>query len=316
MNPPDPTTVVPGPATDLEIRPMSQHIGAEIHGVDLSADLDDSAVAAIRAALLQWKVVFFRDQDLTRDQQIAFGRRFGTVSPAHPTLPPRFADHPEIVLIQKDHHRDDPDANEIEHRWHSDLSYMAAPPMGSILRAVSVPPYGADTEWTSLAAAYATLSPPIKDLIDDLTAVHHNVLHMVRGEPNQLALDFMSTRLRARHPLVTVHPETGDRQLYVNPDYTSHIVELSRRESDHLLALLCQHVSSREFTVRFRWYPGSVAFWDNRATAHIAPADVPPGHHRAMERITLEGEPFLGANGFRSITVDGPGVEPPPAAEG
>ncbi|MEO0493827.1 MAG: TauD/TfdA family dioxygenase [Actinomycetota bacterium] len=292
----------------LEIEPMSQHIGAEIGDVDLSTDLDDATVAAIRRALLRWKVVFFRDQDLTRDSHIALGARFGAVSPAHPTLPPRFPEHPEIVLLQKDHHRDDPDANEIEHRWHNDLSYTASPPMGSILRAVEVPPYGADTEWSSLAAAYATLSAPIRALIDPLTAVHHNVLHMVRGEPNQLARDFMATRLRARHPVVTVHPETGERQLYVNPDYTSHIDQLTRRESDHLLAMLNEHLTNSEFTVRFRWRSGSVAFWDNRATAHLAPADVPLGHHRELERITIEGTTQVGPSGFESTPVDADGL--------
>ncbi|WP_420637726.1 TauD/TfdA dioxygenase family protein [Candidatus Poriferisocius sp.] len=295
----------------LEVLPMSQHTGAEIHGVDLREPMDEATVRAIRTALLRWKVVFFRDQELTRDQHVAFGRRFGQVSPGHPTLTPRFPEHPEIVMIEKEHHRDNPDANEIEHRWHNDLSYMAAPPMGSILRAVSVPPFGSDTEWTNLAAAYATLSPPIRELIDEMTAVHHNVLHVVRGEPNKLARDFMSTRLRARHPVVTLHPETGERQLYVNPDYTSHIVELTRQESDHLLAMLNEHVCSREFTVRFQWRPGSIAFWDNRATAHIAPADVTPGHRRVMERITLDGTSFVGPTGFESVTVDGSGAAVP-----
>ena len=292
----------------VEVLPMSQHTGAEIHGVDLSEPMDDSTISAIRAALLRWKVVFFRDQELTRDEHVAFGRGFGSVISGHPTLAPRFPEHPEIVMIEKEHHRDDPDANEIEHRWHNDLSYTAAPPMGSILRAISVPPFGADTEWTNLAAAYATLSAPIRELIDGLTAVHHNVLHVVKGEPNKLAREFMATPLRARHPVVTVHPETGERQLYVNPDYTSHIVELSRQESGHLLEMLNEHVCSREFTVRFRWRPGSIAFWDNRATAHIAPADVVPGHRRVMERITLDGASFVGPTGFESVTVDESGA--------
>ena len=174
--------------------------------------------------------------------------------------------------------------------------------MGSILRAVELPPYGGDTEWSNLAAAYAALSEPLRSMIDELTAVHHNVLHLVRGEPNQLQRDFESTRLRARHPVVSVHPETGERVLYVNPDFTSHIYELTRQESAHVLACLYEQIASREFTVRFQWQPGSVAFWDNRATCHRAPADVPPGFHREMERITIRGEPRVGPAGFTSHT--------------
>lgn len=294
----------------IDVEPLSQHIGAEISGVDLAGDLDDETVQAVRDALLHWKVVFFRDQHLDRDRQVALGARFAEVTPAHPTLPPRFSDRPEIVVIEKDHHGTHPDETVLDHRWHSDVTYVEAPPMGSILRAVEVPPYGGDTEWTNLAAAYAGLSEPLRRMVDDLTAVHHNVLHLTRGEPNQLVRDFESTRLRAQHAVVTVHPETGERVLYVNPDFTSHIAELSRQESDHILACLCEHMISREFTVRFRWEPGSVAFWDNRSTAHRAPADVLPGHHRSMERITLRGVKTIGANGFVSRTLDGPTTDP------
>ena len=288
----------------IDVIPLSQHTGAEIRGVALAPDLDDATIGAIRAALLEWKVVFFRDQHLDRDAHVALGARFGEVTPAHPTLPPRFADRPEIVVIEKDTHGDDPDETILDHRWHSDVTYVEAPPMGSILRAVEVPPYGGDTEWTNLAAAYAGLSEPLRSMIDGLTAVHHNVLHLVRGEPNQLQRDFESTRLRARHPVVAVHPETGERVLYVNPDFTSHIPELTRQESTHVLACLHEQLASREFTVRFPWAPGSVAFWDNRATAHRAPADVPAGHHREMERITLRGERLVGTDGFVSSTYD------------
>ena len=287
----------------IEIVPQSQHIGAEIRGVDLASELDDAQVQAIRDALLQWKVIFFRDQELTRDTQIAFGARFGHVTPAHPTLPPRFPDHPEIVIIETDPD-DDPTASRLEHRWHSDVTYTEAPPLGSILRAVEVPPYGSDTQWSNLAAAYAKLSEPLRSFVEGLTAEHHNVLHLVRGEPTPLMRSFEATRLRAVHPVVTVHPETGERILYVNPDFTSHILELSRRESAHILACLCEHLTSTEFTVRFNWEPGSVAFWDNRATAHMAPADVLPGHQRRMERITLAGEKPIGVGGFVSHRVE------------
>ena len=287
----------------IEVVPLSQHIGAEIGGVDLAAGLTDDEVSTIRAALLQWKVVFFRDQTLTRDTQVALGQQFGEVTPAHPTLPPRFPERPEIVIIETSPATDRTESR-LQHRWHSDVTYTQAPPMGSILRAVEVPPYGSDTEWSNLAAAYATLSEPLRQFIDGLTAVHHNVLHLVRGEPTPLMRSFEAIRLRAVHPVVNVHPETGERVLYVNPDFTSHIQELSRAESAHILACLYEHMTSSEFTVRFNWKPGSVAFWDNRATAHMAPADVPEGFQRSMERITLAGKNTVGVDGFVSRALE------------
>lgn len=298
---------MPGHATgarELEVLPLSKHTGAEIRGVDLSVDLDDDTVRQIRDALLRWKVVFFHGQDLGRDAHVALGARFGEVAHAHPTLPARFPERPEILVIEKDPLEDAPGGSAIDHRWHTDVTYVDAPPAGSILRAVRVPPYGADTEWTNLAAAYRALSEPVRTMIDGLTAVHENVLHLVRGEPTPLMQAFMARRLRALHPVVTVHPETGERILYVNPDYTAYVVELSRRESHHLLACLNEHLCSREFTVRFRWEPGDVAFWDNRATAHVAPNDVPEGYHRVMERITLIGARPVGVNGQVSRSLD------------
>jgi taurine dioxygenase len=282
---------------EVEVLPLSKHTGAEIRGVDLADDLDDATIRRIRDALLRWKVVFFRHQHLTRDAHVALGSRFGEVALAHPTLPARFPERPEILVIEKEPQSDAPGGSAIDHRWHTDVTYVDAPPMGSILRAVQVPPYGADTEWTNLAAAYATLSEPVRTMIDGLTAVHENVLHLVRGEPTELMRAFMAKHLSAVHPVVTVHPETGERILYVNPDYTAYIVELSRRESRHVLACLNEHLTGREFTVRYRWEPGDVAFWDNRASAHIAPNDVPDGYHRVMERVTLVGTRPVGVDG-------------------
>jgi taurine dioxygenase len=295
--------LAPG-SSEVEVHPLSKHTGAEVRGVDLSSDLDDTTVRQIRDALLRWKVVFFRGQHISREQHVALGARFGEVAPGHPTLPARFPERPEIIVLEKDPQDHEPDGSAIDHRWHTDVTYVEAPPLGSILRAVDVPPYGADTEWTNLVAAYAGLSEPLRTMIDGLTAVHHNVLHLVRGEPTPLMEAFMAKRLRALHPVVTVHPETGERVLYVNPDYTSHIVELSRRESHHVLACLNEHLARREFTVRFRWEPGDIAFWDNRSTAHIAPNDVPDGYHRVMERITLTGAAPVGVNGQQSRALD------------
>lgn len=296
----------------LDVRPLAGHIGAEIFGVDLSRPLEPAVVAEVRATWLRWKVVFFRDQDITQDQHIAFGRQFGEVTPAHPTLPVAFPEHPEILLLDNRQLAGDgegqrgPGGPAIESRWHTDVTFMPNPPKGSILRGIVVPPYGGDTQWTNLAVAYERLSEPIRAMIDGLHAVHHNTLPIARGEmPSALAKTFLGDGLRAVHPVVRVHPETDERVLFVNPNFTSHIVELSRQEGRHLLALLYEHLSNPEFTVRFRWQPNSIAFWDNRATAHLVPTDVPPGMHRSMQRITLAGERPVGPDGFESRALEG-----------
>lgn len=299
--------------TTLDIRPMSGYTGAEILGVDLRAPLDVEVVAEIRRTLLRWKVVFFRDQDLTQAQHIAFGRQFGEVTPAHPTLPAMFPDHPEILLLDNRAIADaeskgnpTSDVPTIESRWHSDVTFVANPPMGSILRGVVVPPYGGDTQFTNLAVAYQQLSEPLQRLCDELHAVHQNFVPIVRGEiPGKLKEQFTSREITAVHPVVRVHPETGEKVLFVNPNFTSHIVELSRREGSHLLAMLYEHLSNASFTCRFRWGAGSLAFWDNRATCHLVPTDIPPGMHRSMQRITIAGDLPIGVDGEPSWSRSG-----------
>lgn len=289
----------------LDIRPIAGYIGAEIHGVDLTQPLEPAVVAEIRAALLKWKVIFFRDQHITQAQHVAFGRLFGEVTPAHPTLPAEFPDFPEILLLdnQRNLMKDGP---RVESRWHTDVTFVPNPPMASILRGVVVPPYGGDTQWINLVAAYEALSPEIRDLCDRLHAVHHNQLPIARGEmTSALAQRFASSDLRAVHPVVRVHPETGERALFVNPNFTSHIFELSRQESRHLLAMLYEHMADAKFTCRFRWEPDSIAFWDNRVTAHLVPTDVPPGMHRSMQRITLAGDLPRGVDGSESYALTG-----------
>jgi alpha-ketoglutarate-dependent taurine dioxygenase len=293
------------PALGIDVRPMAGHIGAEILGADLSTELDDTTVAEIRAALLRWKVVFFRDQDITQAQHIAFGRRFGEVTPAHPTLPAAFPEYPEILLLGKGNEFMS-DGPRIESRWHTDVTFVPNPPMASILRGIVVPPYGGDTQWTNLVAAYEQLSPEVQSFVDGLHAVHHNVLPLSRGEmPSGLAKKFASSDLRAVHPVVRVHPETGEKAIFVNPNFTSHIVELSRQEGRHVLAMLYEHMTNPSFTVRFRWQPGSIAFWDNRATSHLVPTDVPAGFERSMQRITLAGDVPIGPDGSTSHALAG-----------
>jgi alpha-ketoglutarate-dependent taurine dioxygenase len=313
--------------TLLDVRPTAGYIGAEIHGVDLSQPLEPAVVTEIRATLLRWKVVFFRDQHLTQAQHIEFGRQFGTVTPAHPTLPAVFPDHPEILLLDNkmmggaggEKQRDDGEARggegmsasiggglAIDSQWHTDVTFVPNPPMGSILRGVVVPPYGGDTQWINLAVAYERLSEPLRTLLDGLHAVHHNQLPIKRGDmPPALAKQFLGSGLRAVHPVVRVHPETGEKSLFVNPNFTSHIIELSRQESRHLLAMVYEHMTNAEFSTRFRWQPGSIAFWDNRATAHQVPVDIPPGMHRSMQRITIAGDTPVGPDGSTSYALEG-----------
>jgi taurine dioxygenase len=297
--------------TAIDVRPMSGHIGAEIDGVDLTNPLDPGVVAEIRSALIEWKVVFFRDQPITQDQHVAFGRLFGDVTPAHPTLPAMFPDHPEILLLDSKAIGDNEQQKSgrgvsVESRWHTDVTFVPNPPMGSILRGVVIPPYGGDTQWTNLVVAYERLSEPLQRLCDELHAVHHNFLPLARGElSGALKEQFQSKDMRSVHPVVRVHPESGEKALFVNSNFTSHIVELSRREGRHLLAMLYEHIADPSFTCRFRWEPDSIAFWDNRATCHLAPTDIPPGMPRSMQRITIAGDLPVGPDGSTSYSLSG-----------
>ncbi|MDT3444755.1 TauD/TfdA family dioxygenase [Pseudofrankia sp. BMG5.37] len=293
-------------AVGLDVRPLSGYIGAEIFGVDLTQPLEPAVVAEIRATLLRWKVVFFRDQHVTPAQQIAFGRQFGEVTPGHPTLP-TLEGHPEIFpLDSRAYAAIKDDTYQVRSLWHTDVTFVHNPPMGSILRGVIIPPYGGDTQWTNLVVAYDTLSKPIRDLIDGLHAVHVNQIHLERGDSSKLQKMFASTSYETVHPVVRVHPETGERVLYVSPNFTQRIVELTNTESRQLLGLLYDHLATPAFTVRFRWQPDSIAFWDNRATAHLIPTD--HGHlgfDRVMHRITIAGDVPVGVDGNQSESREG-----------
>ena len=290
----------------INVRPLSGYTGAEIFGVDLRDPLTAPVISEIRATLVKWKVVFFRDQHLSQEQHLSFARQFGRPTPAHPTLPAAFPEFPEILLLDNLAFagKESSGGPMVESRWHTDVTFVADPPMASILRGVVVPPYGGDTQFTNLVVAYERLSEPIRRCIDELHAVHQNFLPLVRGElPSNLAKQFTGRTIRAVHPMVRVHPETGEKTLFVNPNFTSHIVELTRREGAHLLELLYEHMINAEFTCRFRWEQGSIAFWDNRATAHLVPTDVVAGQHRSMQRITLAGEPARSASGSTSYLL-------------
>jgi alpha-ketoglutarate-dependent sulfate ester dioxygenase len=318
----EPTTTEPTTRSTVVVTPLSGWIGAEISGVDLAQPLPANTVRAIRQALLEWRVVFFRSQELDHAGQIRFGQAFGEVTIAHPyegdVAPEGF---PEIHTISadayarrlgKNHNRGNTDDRP---NWHADITPLVNPPAASILRAEVVPPFGGDTHFTSTAAAFAGLSEPVKGLIRGLHAEHrfgHAYDASASAEP--LATWLQTKPLAAIHPVVRVHPETGEEVIYVNPGFTKRIVGVTPRESRHLLDLLFEQVARTEYTVRFKWKPGSIAFWDNRATLHLAPHDYQHlGQARVLHRITLAGDIPVGPDGWRSVALDGEPFDVAPA---
>jgi taurine dioxygenase len=302
----------------VEVRPVAGYIGAEISGVDLAADLDDAVVAAIRAAVLRWKVVFFRGQRLDHAGHVRFARRFG-----------------ELVVLPRRGKASPPDFPEIEttadrlelggrfgmehdewlrrrrhtllRGWHCDHGARVDPPAATILRAETVPPYGGDTTWSNLAAAYAGLSAPLRQFADGLRAEHRlGVGYQPRPGDDAYLRHLLDRQVASLHPLVRVHPETGERILYVNGYYVEQIAGLSRPESGAILQMLLEQAVRPEYTVRFRWEPGSVAFWDNRATMHLAPGDASHlDHPRIMHRVMLAGDVPVGVDGSPSEPITG-----------
>jgi taurine dioxygenase len=301
---------------NIEIRPLSGHTGAEILGVDLRDRLDDATIASIRSTLLQWKVVFFRDQNIGHAEQIAFARRFGDLTYAHPHEDEPLEGFPEILPIDsRRYDRKYGRRYSYENRWHTDVTAAVNPPAASILRAVSVPPFGGDTTWTNLAAAYQGLSTPLRGLVDSLRAEHRFGLRAApQDAENAYQRKVRENPLVAVHPVVRVHPESGERVLFVSPGFTSHILGLTPSESTRLLDLLFETIAKPAYTVRFHWEPGSIGFWDNRATAHLGPQDL--GHldvERILYRVTLVGDVPVGVDGFKSELVAGDvfGTKPP-----
>jgi taurine dioxygenase len=270
----------------IEVVASTVAVGAEVRGVDLAGPLDDDTVAALRAALGRHAVLFFRDQDLTPDTHLAFARRFGPITVA--PFGPKHPDHPEITVLDQL-----TPAGQGADNWHADNTFQPAPPFGSILRAVLLPEVGGDTCFASMFAAYDALSPRLKDLLDGMTAVH-DITRMLRlALANGQATEGLEAMQRAypphEHPVVRTDPATGRKALFVNGNWTSRLVGLTARENDALLPFLLDHVRAPEFQCRFRWAPGSVAFWDNRWVQHYGVADY-TGERRIMHRITLDGD--------------------------
>ena len=283
----------------LHITPLTRSIGAEVSGLSLAATLADEVIAQLRAALLRHKVLFFREQHLTPSQQVAFGRRFGVLTPAHPLLGGLDAEHPEILVLDS---QDYPlgvgtrtRGTSYNNRWHTDVTFSETPPMGSLLAAKKLPSVGGDTLWADLQDAYGTLSAPLRALLDGLIAIHSAQGAFGRfqhDDPNGENRAKLAKLAPVRHPVVRVHPETQARGLFVNPTFTVELEGLAPKESDALLQLLYAHLTEPERVVRWRWRAGDLAFWDNRATSHYAAADY--DERRVMHRITVAGDRPLG----------------------
>lgn len=279
----------------ITIDALTPTIGAVLGGVDLTQPISIDTADAIRRALLRWRVVFLREQQLTPSHQVAFGRCFGPLTPAHPLIGGLDDDHPEVLVLDSRDYAlgvgDRTEATSYNNRWHTDVTFSLRPPMASILSAKEVPAVGGDTLWADLVGAHASLSAPIRQLIEPLFAVHDASRTFSRLQTDEEGRARVNAAPPARHPVVRVHPETGERGLFVNPVFTSHIEGLSRTESEAILHLLYAHLAAPEHVVRWRWQVGDVAVWDNRATSHYAAADYTGP--RVMHRITVAGdEPF------------------------
>lgn len=294
-------------APALDLRPLTLHTGAEVRGLDLRGPLSPATVADIRAALVTWKVLFFRGQSLDHEGHIRFARLFGAPTPGHVVFGGDKL-YPEIYSVHK--HRSSLDGDATVERawshWHTDITPAVNPPFASILRGVVVPPYGGDTLWTNLAVAYQRLSPALRGFFDGLRAVHRYPPPPEGTDAADYRAKIGAGGLAAEHPLVTVHPESGEKVLYISPYFVRSIEGLTPRESEGLLEILWEHAVRSEFTVRFKWEEGSVAFWDNRATAHLPPSDIfASDFDRQFYRVTLMGEVLQGADGRPSTALSG-----------
>jgi taurine dioxygenase len=271
----------------LDVRPLSSALGAEIFGVDLAESLADETIRELRAALLEHVVIFFRDQQLSPPQLLALAERFG--EPAEYPLIKGLPECPLVLPIIKEPHK----RTNFGGIWHSDTAYLERPALGTLLYALETPPFGGDTMFANMYLAYETLSEGMRRLLDGLAGVN------VAGKPVTLKTreEMQSKRgtaadpeaISAVHPVVRTHPETGRKALYVNFAHTLRFEGMTEEESAPILDYLFAHQIKPEFTCRFRWRPGSLAFWDNRASQHY-PLNDYHGHRRVMHRVTLVGD--------------------------
>lgn len=274
-------------AGKIEVRPLTGALGAEVFGVDLSTDLDNSTYSAIVDAFHKHLVIFFRDQDLTTEQHRAFAARFGKLIP-HPFVQ-GLDDYPDVIGII----REPGEAFGWDTQFHSDLMFLENPPMGAALYGKEVPPFGGDTMFVNMYLAYETLSEKMKELLEGLEGENES------GDPNRYHVNYQSMHEKqsvpgkAVHPVVRVHPETGRKSLFVSPGFTKRFKGMTDEESRPILDFLVRHALNPQFMCRFRWQPGSLALWDNRVSLHNGVADYygeADKYRRVMHRATIEGE--------------------------
>ncbi|MDT4989848.1 MAG: alkyl sulfatase [Micromonosporaceae bacterium] len=279
-------------AKTFSVERLSPHFGACIRDIDLATAVDPHQLAALRHALVEHKVLVFPAQRLTPDSQVALGNRLGALTAGHPIVTALDEAHPEIYAL-------DSAEGGFADIWHTDVTFVRRPPMGSILRAVNVPPVGGDTNWADSQLAYESLSPAVQRLVDDLNAVHdgtrewgYYLAQRRAGEGNEWDGETFRRFEPISHPVVRVHPETGRKGLFVNPGFTSHIENVSAAESRAILDLLYAHLTKPEHLIRHRWSAEDVVMWDNRSTVHYANRDYGT-FRRIMHRVTMSGDaPF------------------------
>ncbi|MGP3982030.1 TauD/TfdA dioxygenase family protein [Streptomyces sp. KR80] len=273
------------PYRRFEIVPLGRTIGAEVRGTDLSRPLGPALREELNRALLEWKVLFFRGQHLTSAQQRDVARHWGELE-TNPLL--ARGSSQDVVRFDKSGIA----APTFENVWHADVTFRERPALGAVLQLREVPPIGGDTLWADMAAAYDNLPQEVKDRIDGATAVHDFIPGFARFYGPERLAPLQDDFPPVEHPVVRTHPETGRRTLFVNASFTTRITGMQREESDRLLRYLWQQAHVPEYQVRFRWQPGDVAFWDNRATQHYAVDDYVP-HRRVAERVAIAGDrPF------------------------
>ncbi len=274
--------------TTLDVTPLSGVLGAELRGVDLAEPMSAETLAEFRQAFVEHHVIVVRDQDLTAEQQMAFARQFGELD-THPFVEGQAA-HPEVldVITEPD------DRVNFGGGWHTDVTFLEEPDLGSVLYAVDVPPVGGDTLFADQHAAYDALSPTMKSMLDGLVGIHSAGPQYAPGGTSTKSKSMRTKNAdvaerRVEHPVVRTHPESGRRSLYVNGAFTIGIEGLHRDESAALLRFLLAHAVQERFTCRVRWAPGTLAMWDNRSVQHYALHDY-GGHRRHMRRVTIKGD--------------------------
>lgn len=292
----------------IEVLPQTGFTGAEIRGIDLSAPLEDEAVVALRQALLRWKVIFARDQHLDDESHLALLRRFGEPLPAPGYQAGQSDSPPEIFSVRYEYPGFDEQAVPHVQQWHVDQANTLAPPSIVSIRVDASRPYGGDTNFSNLATAYEALPAKLRSFADGLRSINRYPPHLTRGNVERL-LALERNPVVTEHPVVRVHPETGERTLFVEPTHAIEVSGMTPRQSRYVLDLFHDEINKPEHVFRLRWQEGTVTLWDNRAVAHYAPNDLRHLGHRPEDRkayrISLRGDVPVGPDGRKSRRLRG-----------